>query len=205
LRASLSEVASLRRMRVSRRRLLAPPLVRLRSPPANCPAPRVADYWLPAPSTSLPARPSPFDHVRSGPSTRSQRNLEVFLVAPRAARPRVTTHRTPRSLPESRPFQGIAAAPARAPPHLSARGSSITRGPPRVSSPSALSAGRIYVTGPGVPLPVRSVSRDSHPPDGFLCDPPCGLVSSRWRSWGSTLQSFTNPRSRDASRRPMPS
>jgi hypothetical protein len=72
-----------------------------------------------------------------------------------------------------------------------ARGSSITRDPPRVSPPTALAARRVYVTGPGFPHPVRSASRDSHPPDGLLHDPPYGLVSSRWRSWGSTLQSVT--------------
>jgi hypothetical protein len=52
---------------------------------------------------------------------------------------------------------------------------------------------------------LRSVSRVSHPPDGLLPRRPCGLVSCRWRSWGSPLQSFSLCRSRSASRRPQPS
>jgi hypothetical protein len=35
---------------------------------------------------------------------------------------------------------------------------------------------------PGLPHPVRSASRVSHPPDGFLLPIPPGLVSCRWRS-----------------------
>jgi len=38
---------------------------------------------------------------------------------------------------------------------------------------------------PGLPHPVRSVSRVSHPPDGFLLDGLPGLVSCRERSWSS--------------------
>lgn len=75
---------------------------------------------------------------------------------------------------------------------LKVRGSSITRGPPRVSSPTALPADRVYVSVPGLPHPVRAASRDFHPPDGLLRDLPCGLVSSRSRSWGSTLQSLSS-------------
>lgn len=58
---------------------------------------------------------------------------------------------------------------------------------------------------PGVPARVRSDSRVSHPPAGFLPSVPSGLVSCPWRSWGCPLQSFFLRRSRSVSRRPPPS
>jgi hypothetical protein len=57
---------------------------------------------------------------------------------------------------------------------------------------------------PGLPHPVRSASRVSHPPDGLLLDWPPGLVSCRSAHGVPTLQSLALARSRDASRRPMP-
>jgi len=62
--------------------------------------------------------------------------------------------------------------------------------PSRFLAPTALAT-------PGIHLHrvcltrLRSVSRVSHPPDGFLPPMSCGLVSCRWRSWGSALQSFS--------------
>ena len=58
---------------------------------------------------------------------------------------------------------------------------------------------------PGLPHPVRSASRVSHPPDGFLLDELPGLVSCRSALGVPSLQSFSLARSCDASRRPMPS
>jgi len=43
---------------------------------------------------------------------------------------------------------------------------------------------------PGLPHPVCSVSRVSHPLDGFLPVRPADCFSSRKRSWGCPLQSF---------------
>ena len=43
---------------------------------------------------------------------------------------------------------------------------------------------------PGLPGPVRSPSRVSHPPGGFLLPKPPGPVSYRDRSWGSSSRAF---------------
>jgi hypothetical protein len=48
---------------------------------------------------------------------------------------------------------------------------------------------------PGVPNPVRSASRVSHPPDGLL-PPTLPDLKDRYRSWGSSLQSVSPPQSR---------
>jgi hypothetical protein len=58
---------------------------------------------------------------------------------------------------------------------------------------------------PGLPRPVRSAYRVSHPLDGLLPRTPSGLVSCRKRSWGCPLQSFSLQPGRSASRRPQPS
>jgi hypothetical protein len=52
---------------------------------------------------------------------------------------------------------------------------------------------------------VRSTFRLSQPPGGLLPATPSGLVSCRWRSWGSPFRAFPSQRSRSASRRPLPS
>ena len=57
-------------------------------------------------------------------------------------------------------------------------------------------------TNPGLPHPVRSASRVSHPLDGFLLDRLPGLVSCRSTLGAVSLQSFPLVRSRIASRRP---
>lgn len=117
----------------------------------------------------------------------------MFLAAPRAARHRVTTP------PHAAFAHGVAPVPgycrrarsrATAPFGRGARASrEVLPGfrPLQRSQPVAST-----LPNPGFPRPVRSVSRDSHPPDGFLHDQPCELVSSHWRSWGSTLQSSTS-------------
>jgi hypothetical protein len=46
---------------------------------------------------------------------------------------------------------------------------------------------------PGLPHPVRSAFRISHPLDGFLPLRPSGLVSCRWRSWGSSPSELFPP------------
>jgi len=71
----------------------------------------------------------------------------------------------------------------------------------RFLAPSAQS------TGPsprfaGLPHPLRSASRVSHPPDGFLLDRLPGLVSCQSAHGVPSLQSFSLARSRTASRRP---
>lgn len=60
-----------------------------------------------------------------------------------------------------------------------------------VWSPTTLPVCGIYAHVPGLPHPVRSAFRVSHPPDGFLPRRPLGLVSCRSRSWGSPLQSLS--------------
>jgi len=58
---------------------------------------------------------------------------------------------------------------------------------------------------PGLPHPVRSAYRVSHPLDGLLLTRLPGLVSCRSAHGVPALQSFPLARSSDASRRPMPS
>jgi len=46
---------------------------------------------------------------------------------------------------------------------------------------------------PGLPHPVRSAFRVSHPPDGLLPRRPSGLVSCRSRSWGYAPSELSPP------------
>jgi hypothetical protein len=63
---------------------------------------------------------------------------------------------------------------------------------PEVSCPCS-ARGRRDSPSPGLPRPVRSAFRVSHPPDGLLPLRPSGLVSCRWRSWGSSPSELLPP------------
>jgi hypothetical protein len=77
-----------------------------------------------------------------------------------------------------RPLQGIAAAFA-----VRLRGGATglerARCLPGFRTPTAHEDRGVYVDDPGLPHPVRSVFRGSHPLDGLLRLDPSGLVSSR--------------------------
>jgi hypothetical protein len=175
-----------------------PPLVRLPSPSAHSRPKLVARHWFRAPSTSFP-EPARRERHTADPSVRSAGPRGVPGLAGRRRPEPATGHSRSRAL--SRVWPPRIAAHLPWPCH----GSRAHAVPPGVSSPSAHPGRSVYVAAPGLPHPVRSASRVSHPPDGLLRPDPSGLVSSRSRQRGSTLQSFPLPRSRGASRRPMPS
>jgi len=188
-----------------------PPLLQFHSLSAHSTRP-VAQYWFCAPSPSFPAA----DTSKDAPS----RTRRLVCHGPRGL-----PHHVSHARPKARAVHSQSYARFRVwPPHHShvvtfPRRSS-TYGPPRVSSPTALSDGCVHdrfvsacavtptatfiAAGPGLPHPVRSAFRASHPPDGLLRIHPCRLVSSDSRPWGSSLQSLLT-KSRNASRRPLPS
>jgi len=177
-----------------------PPLLQFRSLSMHS-TQLVARYWLRTPSPSLRRRTHP-KMRRHEPVGSFTVDPEVFLAVPRTRARRLA------------PFT-LRVTPATGFGHRTSRMSPLARrsstyGPPRVSSPSALSDGCVHFrrdsrrAGPGLPPPVRSVSRASHPPDVFLRNHPCRLVSSGSRPWGYSLQSLLT-KSRNASRRPLPS
>jgi hypothetical protein len=61
----------------------------------------------------------------------------------------------------------------------------------RFRSPPAHEARKVDHFFPGLPHPVGAAFRVSHPLDGLFPSWPSGLVSCRWHSWGSPLQSFS--------------
>jgi hypothetical protein len=136
-----------------------------------------------------PPRPSwtrPYLSARPRARRPVPRDLEVFpasLAAPGRSRRRNALGVAPPSgydRPASpRTFRG------------GATGLERTRCLPRVLTPSVLQGRSVYVTDPGLPHPVRSASRVSHPPGDLLRPDPSGLVSSRWHSRGSALQSLS--------------
>jgi len=79
---------------------------------------------------------------------------------------------------ELRPLQGMTAEHRRVPSATVVAGLERTRCLPRVSTPTAHEGKSVYVATPGLPHPVRSASRVSHPPDGLLRSSPSRLVSS---------------------------
>jgi hypothetical protein len=179
-----------------------PPLLRFRSSSAHSTR-SVARYGLRAPSTSCRSRAHP----------------KIRPASPSARRPRTTRYSSPclarvpegprRSLSKLRPLQGMATVPlvcrrvATTLEHIRASQGLCPFGALRWLRLRTSRPG-LRRDGSGLPHPIRSVSRDSHPPDGLLRNHPCQLVSSDWRPWGSSLQSLL-AKSRNASRRPLPS
>lgn len=177
-----------------------PPLLRFHSSSASSTR-SVARYGLRAPSPSLRRRTHPKMH-RHEPVGSFAVDHEVFLTVPRtrARRPAPITL-------EVVPATGFGCRASRVSScHHDARAHTSLPGfPPLQRSQMAASTPHSSRrTNPGLPHPVRSVSRASHPPDGLLRNHPCRLVSSDSRSWGSSLQSLL-AKSRNASRRPLPS
>jgi hypothetical protein len=177
-----------------------PPLLRFHSSSATSTR-SVARNGLRAPSTSFRRRTHP-KMRRHEPVGSFAVDLEVFLTVPR------TRARRPAPL-------ALEVVPATGSGHHASRVSSCHHDArvhtclpgfrPLLRSQMAASTPRSFRrTTPGLPHPVRSVSRGSHPPDGFLRNHPCRLVSSSSRTWGSSLQSLL-AKSRNASRRPLPS
>jgi hypothetical protein len=145
----------------------------------------VARHWFRAPSSSFRVEP------------------QTWSMQPRARRPIRGTSRYSRPH-QPRPARtdhgdalGVTPSPGhdrQIPPHNTVRlwrtVLEYARCLPGVGSPSAHSARGVYVATPGLPHPVRSASRVSHPPGGLLLHVPSGLVSSRSRPWGSPFRAL---------------
>jgi hypothetical protein len=137
-----------------------------------------------------------FGNLRSGPvGPLPRRSRSSRLRRPPTAR-RVVR---PQS---SRPLQGIAAAPA-----ACLRGGSTglerTQGLPGFLPLQHIRIGAFTYFARVCRTRLRSASRVSNPPDGLPRPDPTGLVSSRKRSWGCALQSFSP--SEEPLRLPTPS
>jgi hypothetical protein len=197
-RGSLPEVPSLRWLRRTPLPCAAPPLMRLPSLSTLFRTRSVARHWFRAPSTTFGKPTTCFRRSSFKPVGPLPRCLEVFPTVP-AARLRAVASSG------LCPLQGVTTVLAA---HLrdgchEARAHAV---PPRVSSSTALSDPGGYVHIRRVYLArLRSAFRVSHPLDGLFRPDPSGLVSSRWRSRGSALQSFSFSKSRCASRRSLPS
>jgi hypothetical protein len=129
---------------------------------------------------SAPSSPSRgLTCVRKPPSDPSIRPAGPRGLPDRASRDAAEAA-TAVTLSELHPLQGMttrdrhAAKCASGAPRSSLRGASSG-----VSSPTTRPTCGVYAASPGLPHPVRSVSRVSHPPDGFLLHMPSRLVSSR--------------------------
>jgi hypothetical protein len=70
---------------------------------------------------------------------------------------------------------------------------------PPLGSPPPLRHQCVESTLASIPSPLRSALRVSHPPDGFLLDPPCGFISPRSHIRGSPFRGFFLRRSRTPS------
>jgi hypothetical protein len=190
----------------------APSLLGLRSLSALCLAIPVARHGLRAPSTSLQARQLLRAVVCGSvdPSCGTSRSFRC-----RRPRPAEASHGSAHGVTSSSGFDHLrpprnaaydshaALEPARCLPEfpplrrieraestLSRRGLSTARSPPRscdLRGPAAVlrpRRRRVCLTR------LRSACRVSHPLDGLLLHAPPGLVSSRWRPWGSLFRAF---------------
>jgi len=146
-------------------------------------------------SFPLAVRPRFFNRgSASGPSSHRSRNRARFRGR------RYRTSRAPWA-----PLQSVTAAASRLDQRSLDRGlAGVGRAgaSPGVQPPSATSARAIVAQRFTWPLP--SALGVSHALSGLIPPGPCGLVSCRSRPWGSGLQRFLHPTSRNASRRPLP-